>query len=940
MECKKMKTYKQQKAGKSKLELLTAATLILPGLLQTPAHATDDDEVDFQYSHYQEGKRDIYIDSALTTYNTGTLPTNIKAPNPLNPIEVESLHGGAKISLSDRVKFGFNYIQDTWGGATPIATAPVVYGGMTGQERPPYFSLIGASPFIRAHNDVYLDPKGNFHERIPGVFDFGTGSSSPDTPGAINNKLTHTLVSASPEVRQQGDFKLGYDWDEASITIGGGTSVERDYDSHFGNIGTRLDFNQKRTSVNWGLSYTNSDTHAILDPNSVEWVTKPGSYNLDLSQQYFSQHPQEFNSFYSTDTQGTITVDNVQFGTNYWGFKKATLTGNRQDWGTNLGLTQVLTKNSLLELGAGYTHSAGYLSNPYKAVYVFSITPNSQDPNQAIPLSDGGAQWEARPHERNQMTANLGYNYYLEPLDAGLHGRYSVFHDDWGITSHTFDADWVQPLGAGWSLTPNVRYYSQSAADFYAPYLTTVQVLDPNGNPINSSLNRTIPKYYASDQRLSGFGALSGGVTVATQFAKGIKLEAGFEYYTHQGSLKLGSGGEQDFANYDYWTANAALKVNLGALRFGGGSSDTANTPHHHDKHNLAPAGIMFNHALANAGDMMVGYRYMRNEQAGDMLHGSNSANLDQVHLQGCGNNIDILGNPLYCAMAPTQTVMNMHMLDLMFAPTDWLTLMLMPQWMDMTMDMGEATPMLRSMGMGNGEQGEGVTSHQTGGIGDTGMYALFKLFDRSGHQVVLSVGGTAPTGSIDNNVRINAPDGNGITPGETPLDYGMQLGSGTWDLKPSFTYSGAQNAFSWGAQATGTKRLDNRNSQHYALGDIFQGSAWGGYQWTNWLSTTVRSVYTWQGQIRGGYPDFVFHDGTFISYMERLGHHEGPNSLTSNYGGQYVDLGLGLSVTVPGGTFAGNTIKFEWLQPVHTDYNGYQLDRSAALTATWGIGF
>jgi hypothetical protein len=61
---------------------------------------------------------------------------------------------------------------------------------------------------------------------------------------------------------------------------------------------------------------------------------------------------------------------------------------------------------------------------------------------------------------------------------------------------------------------------------------------------------------------------------------------------------------------------------------------------------------------------------------------------------------------------------------------------------------------------------------------------------------------------------------------------------------------------------------------------------------------------------------------------------------ITSNYGGQYVDLGLGVNVTVPSGTFAGNTIKFEWLQPVHTDYNSYQLDRSAALTATWGVGF
>jgi|GEM_PF-3372776 hypothetical protein len=42
------------------LAALSGAALVLPGLFHAPAQAADDDEVDFQYSHYQEGKRDIY----------------------------------------------------------------------------------------------------------------------------------------------------------------------------------------------------------------------------------------------------------------------------------------------------------------------------------------------------------------------------------------------------------------------------------------------------------------------------------------------------------------------------------------------------------------------------------------------------------------------------------------------------------------------------------------------------------------------------------------------------------------------------------------------------------------------------------------------------------------------------------------------------------------
>ena len=172
---------------------------------------------------------------------------------------------------------------------------------------------------------------------------------------------------------------------------------------------------------------------------------------------------------------------------------------------------------------------------------------------------NGGALLEIRPDERNLFNWHLGYNHYLEPLDAALHFNYHFAHDDWGINAHTFEADWVQPLGAGWTVTPRIRYYSQSAADFYTTGIYQIFGAD-------NTLLEAFPKHYSSDQRLSGFGTLSGGVTLEKKFTKGVSLETGFEYYTHQGNLKLGGGGEQAFADYDYWVANAALKVNLDAL--------------------------------------------------------------------------------------------------------------------------------------------------------------------------------------------------------------------------------------------------------------------------------------------------------------------------------------------------------------------------------------
>ncbi|MBK8816321.1 MAG: DUF3570 domain-containing protein [Methylococcaceae bacterium] len=527
---------------------------------------------------------------------------------------------------------------------------------------------------------------------------------------------------------------------------------------------------------------------------------------------------------------------------------------------------------------------------------------------------------EVRPAERNQFNWHLGYNQFVEPLDAALHFDYHFAHDDWGINAHTFEADWVQPLGAGWTLTPRIRYYSQSAAEFYMPFATFRFSRDPN---TGVSTYYDLPKHFSNDQRLSGFGTLSGGVTVSKQFTKGISLETGFEYYTHQGGLKLGGGGEADYADFDYWAANATLKVNLGALSAGGGSHAEHSKQHSHSN---APAGIMFDHILANAGDFMVGYRYMRNEQAGDILFGSKPVSLETTNAAGCGADKQ-------CAVTPDTMTMNMHMLDFMYAPTSWLTLMLMPQWMDMSMTMTPNPDFQSSIIVGHGGHGA-VHDHETGGIGDTGLYALFKVFDQPRHHLTLSLGGTAPTGDVDITLRKTAS--NPVY--DQPIHYGMQLGSGTWDFKPTLTYTGEDDQFTWGAQATATIRLEDRNDSGYALGDLFQGSVWGGYHWTNWLTTTVRGVYTSQGKVQGASGSKSKDPVTGLFHY--VPEHIGPFDFPANYGGEFVDIGLGININIPSGAFAGNSLKFEWLQPLHTDYNGYQLDRDGALSATWSVGF
>jgi hypothetical protein len=221
---------------------------------------------------------------------------------------------------------------------------------------------------------------------------------------------------------------------------------------------------------------------------------------------------------------------------------------------------------------------------------------------------------------------------------------------------------------------------------------------------------------------------------LSKQFAKGLSLEMGFEYYTHEGGLKLGGGGEGGYADFSSYSANAALKVDLASLGRGVDYSDHA---HHHSEHGApAPAGVMSAHMLANAGDVMVGYRYMYGRQAGDMLHGNEKLG-DSAILASVDN---CAGSQ--CFVAPDEMIMHMHMFNIMYAPTDWLNMMLMPTFVDMSMGMrsldGAPSPGGAGGALTNNysEVVHANHEHMTGGLGDTNLSALFKLYDDGSHHL------------------------------------------------------------------------------------------------------------------------------------------------------------------------------------------------------------
>lgn len=844
----------RQSDGRASASLLalTSAALALPGLMVSPTHAAiDGGQFGFQYGRYEEG---------------GATESQFRSKD--NSIQSDSLHVLGEIDFTDRWTFQAQFIQDTWGGASPITTAPV--------------AAIGYNPNAQTGASAFYEVTG-------GVVNFDTqvGQGQAIIPGSLRtittDEIVHVMAEASPETRKQGDFSLRYEWDEATLSVGGGMSWERDYESLYGRLGGTWDFNQKLTTLAWGLSYT----HSTIDAQRFEFRVTSVPVNIEAS-------------------------DNPNFPD--W---SVFVHDDRTDVAVSFGLTQILDKNSLFNIGFVYDHSAGYLSHPYK------------ESTFLLPLDTPGKAWafsryDKRPRERQQFTWNAGYTRYLPGLDAALKFNYSFFHDTWGVNAHTFDASWGQPIGNGWIVTPQVGYYSQDGADFYSPFFIVGQGQAPFS--VNEVLaNRSslpTPEHFSSDHRLSSFGVLSGGVTVSKEFVRGVTLAAGFNYYTHSGSLKIGGGGTGPFANYNYYVANAQLKVDLSALGQPGGYHRGYQHPHYHGRHHVhAPAGVMFSHMLSNPGTFMVGYRYMYSRQAGDILHGTQVVNDLAIVNNGCS------GRP--CRVVSDYMNMHMHMLNIMYAPTSWLNLMLMPTFMDMNMNLRklEGAPPLDADLVGGHIHAVKGSGHATGGLGDTKVIALVNLFNSPRHHLHMGVGVSAPTGPDD--IKALGMEVNEDSPYfKDPLflHYGMQLGSGTWDFLPSLTYTGLWDRWYWGSQLSGIVRMESENSAGYALGDVFKATAWGGYSLLNWLSASVRGIYTLQGAIRGQFEGPVPGSA--------------PVDYPFNYGGHYWDVGFGLNATVTSGALRGNRLSVEWVQPIEDDVNGFQLERVGSLFAKWSYTF
>jgi hypothetical protein len=172
-----------------------------------------------------------------------------------------------------------------------------------------------------------------------------------------------------------------------------------------------------------------------------------------------------------------------------------------------LGVTQAATRADLWQLLLAYSDGRGYYSDPYRVL-------------------------DERPRARRQNTLLLRWNHHFDDGGSTLRTSYRAYVDSFGIQAHAVQAEWVAPIGAAVKVTPSLRLYTQSAADFYAE-----AVYDPAlGEPFPVGYNRNNPPGTISlDQRLSSFGAVTLGLGIAFKVDTDWTIDGRFEAYEQRG---------------------------------------------------------------------------------------------------------------------------------------------------------------------------------------------------------------------------------------------------------------------------------------------------------------------------------------------------------------------------------------------------------------------
>ena len=321
------------------------------------------------------------------------------------------------------------------------------------------YSESGNRMDVRVNQASAVVPIGDaFQLKANGLQDIISGASPQFNAPGTGGKPQQVLTGASiRDRRNAGDIGGTAFFGESDVTLRVGHSRENDYKSTWTSLEAHHDLKGKNTTLAAGFAFADDDVWSSDTPSDV---------HTRLKRDFF------------------------------------------------VGVTQLIDERSLFEVSLECSYSNGFLSDPYKLVFVQS----------------GGLLPDARPDHRRQLAITGKYVAFLPAIDSALHVTGNLSNDNWGVQSGSLEVQVKKELPAEWLVSAGARYYAQSSADFYAPFLQDA----PTGAA-------------SSDYRLAGFGSIAWLAGVSKQITPNFSVELSAERsYRRLGLRWSGAGIDAD----------------------------------------------------------------------------------------------------------------------------------------------------------------------------------------------------------------------------------------------------------------------------------------------------------------------------------------------------------------------------------------------------------
>jgi len=292
------------------------------------------------------------------------------------------------------------------------------------------------------------------------------------TTSALEVPLDDTFKDTRVQLAGQWSQPLGENY---TFSTGANISAEYDYKSIAVNSVFGRYLNKKNTTLSAGVSYAYDFIQAVggRPVGLAEMVVDTGQF---ASQEEFRL------AFNQTRQDGDDT---------------------KQTADLIFGLTQVMSRNWITQFNLSLSEVSGYQTDPYKVVSVVDTA--------GLATSQ---LYENRPDSRSKQALFMQSKYHFGASIWDISYRYT--NDDWNIKSHTLETRLRFLLGSKSYIEPHIRYYQQSEADFYRPFLFE---------------GETLPDFASADYRIGKLDALTFGLKYGRTTSKGNDWAVRLEYY-------------------------------------------------------------------------------------------------------------------------------------------------------------------------------------------------------------------------------------------------------------------------------------------------------------------------------------------------------------------------------------------------------------------------